>query len=307
MVLYLMQMFFYIKQIFEIINNYYKLSKICEISIEANPATNINFDELKKIGFNRISIGVQSFIDKELIFLERLHDSNLAIQTITQAKKYFNNINIDLIFSHPNQTKMSLIETLVTATKLDIQHISAYSLIFEENTKLYNLLKNNFINKKSEDEDAELYQIISKFLTKNNYVHYEISNFAKPEFECQHNLNYWKRGEYLGIGTAAHSFIHNRRFSNYNNIYKYCELLSTGVLPIQYSETLTKNEIIEEQIFLGLRSVGINLANFNKNIYNLCRYYENLNYGKIENDIFKLTHTGYFLCDEIAVKLLEII
>lgn len=295
----------YIEKIFEVINKYYELDKNCEISIEANPATNINFKKLKDIGINRISIGVQSFVDKELLLLGRIHDSYIAKKTIIEAEKYFDNINADIIFSIPEQTKESLLKTLNTIKELNIQHVSAYSLIFEQGTKIYDLLKYNLVKCKTEDEDFELYQTICEFLHKNNYTHYEVSNFSKHNFECKHNLNYWKRGEYLGVGAAAHSFTNNNRYSNYSNISKYCSLLKQDILPVCQTETLTKEEIQEEELFLGLRSIGINIKKYSQSIYDLCKLYESLNYGKIENNIFKLNSRGYFLCDEIVVKLLE--
>ncbi len=284
----------------------YHISKNCEITIESNPATNINFHNLRYLGFNRISIGIQSFVDKELQFLGRLHDASLAKKILINAKQYFDNINIDLIFSIPNQDENNLIFTLKTAIDFDIQHISAYNLIFEENTALYNMLKNRQITKKNDDEDADFYETVYSTLTKNNYTHYEVSNFAKAGFECLHNLNYWRRGEYLGFGAAAHSFLNNHRLANVSDVEKYCNLLNINKLPIVDDEILTDDEIFEEQIFLGLRSEGIDLSQANIAIdRNYINYLLENKFAEIVQNKFRLTSKGYFLSDTVSLQILN--
>ncbi|MGI6369866.1 MAG: radical SAM family heme chaperone HemW [Ignavibacteria bacterium] len=300
----------HIVEILNKIKSNFNLSQNCEISIEANPASNINFSKLKETGINRISFGVQSLNDEELRFLGRIHNANLAKETIKEAKKYFNNINVDLIFSLPIQTISSLENTLEQVLELDVQHISAYSLVFEEGTKLYNLLKNNQIKAKDNDEDAFFYNYIANKLKTAGFVHYEVSNFAKSGFECKHNLIYWEHKEYLGIGAAAYSFVDGRRFHNIKDVEKYCYLVDSGFSPIKQTEALSKENIYMEKIFLGLRSSGIDFSILSPQQQKFCETIVDKELAIIQilsnnMKILKLNSNGYFICDEITLKLLE--
>lgn len=298
----------YIKSILETINQNFIIDKDCEITIEANPGTDIDFYELRNISINRISIGIQSFNDEELLLLGRIHNGNTAFETLKTAKKYFNNINADLIFSIPNQTSSSLALTINKLLECDIQHISAYSLIYEPNTKLYNKLQQKEIIPKNDNEDADFYKYIYTTLKNNNYIHYEISNFAKEGFQCRHNLNYWQHNEYIGIGSAAYGYINNKRYYNFYDINKYCDLLDKDKMPIENIEILSKENLFTETIFLGLRSEGISLSLLTEDNIRYCKYLEKENLGyfykKNNNTIFRLTSAGYFICDEITLKLL---
>ena len=294
----------YLAKILNAIFSSFDLAENLEISIEANPKTNINFSELKNIGFNRVSIGVQSFIDEELTLLGRLHNSDLAKTTILEAKKHFNNINIDIIYSLPNQTNKKLLQTLKNIREFEINHISAYSLIYEENTKIEQMLKNNEIACLTENQDYELYMLVCEELANCNLRQYEVSNFAKNGFECKHNLGYWQRNEYLGFGISAHSLYDGMRFSNVNNINTYIQQLSTGKTAVNEEEKLNEQQIFEEKIFLGLRSEGIPLNLLNNEILNFLNEIVNNDYGNIIDNKLVLNSKGKYICDEIVLKLI---
>lgn len=301
------------KQIFsliECVKNNFDVSNDAEITIEANPSTNIDFENLRKIGFNRISIGIQSFNDAELNFLGRLHSSDLGLKNIKIAQHYFENINIDLIYSVPNQTLDSLKYTLQKAIELDLKHISAYSLIYENETKLSEQLSQNKIIPINEELDFAMYMLICSELEKHDLQQYEVSNFAKNGFECKHNLNYWERendldsGNYLGFGLAAHSLYANKRFNNYSDFSLYCSLLEEDKSPIENVEFLDLAQEKEEKIFLGLRSTGVDLSVFNEKQLNIIKEIIKLNYGEIKNNKIILNSRGKFICDEIVLKLI---
>ena len=235
------------ENLFTLLESFIKNTK--EITIESNP--NTSYEWLKEIKnfTNRISFGIQSFDDKKLNFLNRNHSSKLAINTIENAKKAgFENINIDLIYSTAMDNKTLLENDLKIAFKLPINHISAYSLTIEENTKW-----EGDYSKRKEDEELEIW-FVEKI--KEKFFQYEISNFGK---ECLHNLNYWKHKEYLGIGSGAVGFIKNFRYYTQTNVYKYLKH------PTKYEyEYLNNKDLKKEKVFLGLRSI----IGFDENILN---------------------------------------
>jgi oxygen-independent coproporphyrinogen-3 oxidase len=179
-----------LKKILDAIKNNFDFSVDTEISIEVNPATNINFSELKEIGFNRISIGVQSFNDAELKFLGRLHNSELAINTILDAQKEFQNVSIDLIYGIPQQTKTTFEYSLDKAINLCVPHISAYSMTYEQETKFYKMVSQNKIKITKPETEFEMYMMLCNKLVDNNIYQYEVSNFAKKGMLCKHNKKY---------------------------------------------------------------------------------------------------------------------
>ena len=205
--------------LFGIIKRTFTLEENAEVSIELNPesATEDLFIHLKKFGVNRLSFGVQSFIDEELSAIGRLHNAKTAAQIITLAGKYFDNINLDLMIGLPYQTKESFELSLKKALSLPIKHISVYSLIVEENTPIFKMIENG-LKVPDEDETVEMYDLAESILKDNAFYRYEISNFAKKGFECKHNLNCWNFKEYIGVGAAAHSFFKNERYSNPESI-----------------------------------------------------------------------------------------
>ena len=256
------------KYIVEILNEVKKAFAIgnnAEISMEGNPGT---FDlykliDYKEAGINRLSIGLQASQDRLLKKLGRIHTNKQFLQTFDNVKKLgFQNINIDLIFGLPDQSMDDWKETLKEVTSLKPSHLSCYSLIIEEGTPFYELYKRGEINI-NEDLEREMYYHTKEFLSGKGYNHYEISNFAKDGFQCIHNLIYWDVKPYIGIGSSAHSFFNNYRFSNFNSVEKYIKTLSSGILPVANNHKLTRKELIEEYVFLGLRKVrGISPKDF---------------------------------------------
>ncbi|MGQ9818607.1 MAG: radical SAM family heme chaperone HemW [Candidatus Kapaibacteriales bacterium] len=307
---------YHLEKIINCINKFFGTSELKEFTLECNPGTDFTnkLPEYKSLGINRLSIGVQSFVDSELIFLGRIHNSNEAFKSIQKALDYnFENVNADIIFSIPNQTTETLHFTLEKLLELQIPHISAYSLIYEEGTPLYNELKKGKVQKVGEEIDFKFFDLIHTTLSDAGYEHYEVSNFAKNEMFCQHNLRYWNRLEYIGFGPSAHSFINEQRFSNVKNLNKYFDALNQGQLPIEYRETLTFKQKVMEKIMLGLRSVGLDFNSF-RDLFNIDlklsaddifeHWVEN---GLAVEDVnhIRLTHKGYFLCDSLTLNLLN--
>ena len=196
--------------ILDAISSVFNVDENAEITFESNPGTvdEAKLNEIKKTGINRLSIGVQSFDDDELKFLTRIHDRQTAINTFDLAvKSGFDNINIDLIFNLPGQTKSLWESNLAQAVKLPVTHISAYSLILERGTILNKMVLDGKIKISDSEFDADLYEYTIDFLGEHSFLQYEVSNFAKPGFKCIHNLVYWQHKEYIGLGPSAHSFI----------------------------------------------------------------------------------------------------
>ncbi|MFA4922806.1 MAG: radical SAM family heme chaperone HemW, partial [Ignavibacteriaceae bacterium] len=301
--------------IFQLKKNF-TVSEDAEITLETNPGT---VDEMKlkdflKAGINRISIGIQTFDDDELKFLTRIHNKQTAIDTLWLAKEVgFKNISVDLIFNLPKQTKEKWLLNLQTAIALPITHLSAYSLILERGTILNKLVLDKKVVLQDEDYDAELYEFTIDFLTRNNFIQYEVSNFALKGFECKHNLAYWQHKDYLGFGTSAHSFVNGKRWWNYSPLNFYFDSVMKKGNAVIGEETLSEQQRREEFIMLALRSNGLNTDEFNK-IFGVDwleqrkvlieNYLDNVFLFK-ENNRISLTPKGYVVCDEIIANLIS--
>lgn len=249
----------------KLINNVYKtfsVSRECEITLESNPGTMQKEKpaELRNLGINRLSIGVQSFNDDELKRIGRIHSAAEAEETIIAARGAgFQNINIDIMFSLPGQTAGSLAETIEKTIMLLPEHVSCYSLILEEGTALYKEYAAGKLKPTGEEEDRRMYAYLCKKLNAAGYRQYEISNFAREGYECRHNLKYWDCTEYIGIGAAAHSYYGAERFYNTASIEKYLR----GEYREGNAERITRTEAIKEFMIMGLRKTdGIEKAEF---------------------------------------------
>jgi len=317
------------KQIQGIITKIKSIFKSCnkniEITLEANPGQ-LDFIKLKdyhSAGVNRLSVGVQSFFDDDLKFLSRVHESKDAIKNIEDAfKAGFENINVDLIFNLPNQTKKRWIENLRKAISLPILHVSAYSLIVEKGTILNKMILDNRIKIGNRNFDADLYKAAIDFFYENNFIQYEVSNFAKEGFECKHNLTYWNYENYIGLGPSARSFIDKKRFWNYSSLNFYLNSIKEKRDAVCGSEFLSDEKIIEEFFMLGLRTGLLKidkakdfienkliLEKFMSQIENkllVLQKEKYLEYDKI-NKIIKLTKKGFLVCDEIILNLLKVL
>ena len=235
----------------------FKLAKDAEYTIECN-IEDIDIDKInlfKSYGVNRLSFGVQTFDEKVAKILGRTHTEDMVFDNIYLTKKYFDNINIDLIYGVTDDIEV-VKNDISKFLELDIPHISCYSLILEEHTKLY-IDKHKYI---SEDTDYEMYTYISETLKKHGYKHYEISNYAKPGYESVHNKNYWLNGTYYGFGLSAVSYLDNYRITNTKNLTKY--LNGDYVASRVYEDINTRKE---NDLILGLRMPeGINIKKFNE-------------------------------------------
>jgi oxygen-independent coproporphyrinogen-3 oxidase len=288
-----------------------------EITLECNPGTT-SLEKLKNYrtsGANRLSFGAQSFIEQELNFLQRIHSPEQIQKSIEWARiAGFDNVSLDLMFSLPGQTDESWLYTLNQAIELKPQHISAYSLIYEPETPLYDDLMIGKVIKLPEDEDAALYELTKQVLIEEGYLQYEVSNFAlKENYFCRHNLNYWSGGDYVAFGPSAHGYLDGKRYWNYRDNVKYYNLLRNNILPVEDSETISENQKLTELIFLGLRSTGVNVssiyAGFGYDIIgrnnSLIKDLTKDNLILLKDDVLYLSTKGYSICDEIALKFIE--
>ncbi|MCS7164500.1 MAG: radical SAM family heme chaperone HemW [Thermodesulfovibrio sp.] len=284
----------------------FKTAYDLEFSIEINPKT-INMQRLclmKDFGVNRLSIGVQSFNDKELLFLGRIHNSKDAIKTVELAlNQGFRNISIDLIYGIPIQTLKSWQETLNKAVNINVVHISLYELSVEHNTQLENELKLKRFSLPSEDEVIAMYDFATDFLESRGYNKYEISNFAKDGFQCRHNISYWLRMPYLGLGPSAHSFIDNKRFHNPSDLIFYAKTLLNGKFGWIYDYSVDKVEELKEKIFLGLRMKnGITLEK--KCLLDFFKIFEQEQLLILSGNTVRLTNKGMTVSNEIFAQVL---
>lgn len=304
-----------------------------EITIEANPRT-ITAEKAEKLlrsGINRISIGIQSFIDDELAVLGRSHNADDAINAVNDFRKAgFRNISIDLIYGIPvlsSQQSGGISQelqiknwgySLQKTLELSPEHISIYELTPEKDTPLYEDIKSKRLVMPEEEVISEMYYKGIDMLFEHGYIHYEISNFAKQGYECRHNLNYWNRGEYLGIGAGAHSFFNGKRTNNVRDIALYVELIDKGIIPLAEEVEIKGNDVINEYIFLGLRKTeGIDIHQIlmpnlsregrEETVEVINKAVKELScHGLVETkgNHLKLTRKGLLICNEVILKLM---
>ena len=247
-----------LRRIFDIVDG-------AEFTLEANPAT-LDEEKLRVLqtnGVNRLSIGLQSASNQELCRLSRIHSYEDFENTYRLARRYIDNISLDLMFGLPHQTEKSFRKTLEKAVAFEPNHISMYALKIEEGTPFYQMGEKLALP--NEDEVANMYLYACDFLEKAGYQQYEISNFARQGCLSRHNFRYWNREEYIGLGPAAHSYIDGRRYANAKDLMAYIQALSKGKMPpLSEDDLLSSQEKIEEEIMLKLRTTeGLDLAYLN--------------------------------------------
>ena len=237
-----------------------------ELTIEANPGTVTleRLRSLKGMGFNRLSLGVQSFNDARLKQIGRVHTGRQAAKAFELGSQAgFANISLDLIYALPGQSLNDWKEDLAKALSLGPQHLSLYSLTYEPETEFTKKKAEGLIHPVSEELEEEMYLTAIETLGSAGYLHYEVSNFAQKNFRSRHNINYWQAGDYLGFGAGAHSHLDGKRWSNYKNPDQYIAALTKGESPVEMEEKLTRDQQIFEAIFLGLRMTeGIDIEEF---------------------------------------------
>lgn len=270
-----------------------------EFTVESNPGT-LTFEKLRLMrekGVNRLSIGLQSTNNSILKSLGRIHSYEEFLEGYNLARKVgFNNINIDIMFGVPNQSFNDFKKTLETIAMLSPEHISAYSLIVEEGTPFYDMQKMGVLKLADEDEERKMYDYLIDFLSLKGYNWYEISNFSKKGYECEHNKVYWNAKEYYGLGAGAHSHIERKRFSNPNLVNEYIKFIDKNE-DIKNIEYIDRKSAMEEFMFLGLRMInGISKKDF------YIRFRENIK-DVYKEQIESLTKKGLLIEDEDSLKL----
>lgn len=287
-------------KIFEALQPIFALHKPSELSIEGNPGSlkEANLRHYLELGFNRISIGIQSFSDPLLERLGRIHTRKEAIEGFHLAKKAgFKNISLDLMFGIPGQTLADFRESLEIAAQLDPEHISAYSLILEPETPFFELHQQGKLALPEEHQVAEMFLLAQEFLKQHGYQHYEISNFAKEGYQCRHNLVYWNNEPYVGLGLNAHSYYGDKRYNNSANMEEYLKAPTAIADKWQTLPKLPLDEDISNFMILGLRKMeGVRFADFNK------RYGDDLRVV-FADEIKELSLQGLVELDDTSLRL----
>lgn len=253
-------------RIMQCIKDCIAVSTEAENTMEVNPGTiqREMFDGYLSAGINRISFGLQSMQDEELACLGRIHDSSCFLDNYQSARiAGFNNINIDIMYNIPGQTKESFRSTLLKLMELKPEHISAYSLIVEEETPFYDLFCQGKLSLPGEDEEEAMDLCLSSILESCGYRQYEISNYAREGYACRHNITYWQRGEYLGLGLGAASLLQEVRFNRTRSLSAYMAQAEEGEFFRENEQQLSISEAMEEFMFLGLRmNEGVSESQF---------------------------------------------
>ena len=306
-----------LEEIFAHIYKVYKVTPDAEITLEANPddLTPEYVSMLRTLPFNRISMGIQTFQEETLKLLHRRHTAQQAIETFKRCREAgFQNISIDLMYGLPGETLDTWEQDLQQAIDLHPEHISAYHLIYEEGTTLWNLREQNKVEEAEEELSLTLFKILIERLTKAGYQHYEISNFCLPGLHSRHNSSYWTGKKYLGCGPSAHSFDGTSRQWNVSSLDKYLEGIRTDQLDFEIEE-LDLYTQYNDFVITSIRTCwGMPLSqlrtNYGETLYNYCLRMAkpHIQQGvlEIKEDTLKLTSEGIFISDGIMSDLLWI-
>lgn len=295
----------------------FQVDEEAEISMEANPVRHDAgyFRDVKDSGINRLSLGVQSFQDQELKTLNRIHNAHDVLRSVEALHQVgLTNFNIDLIYGIPGQSMQSWAQTLQMALSCQPAHISMYLLQLDEKTPLARRINSGELDLLGDETEAAMYYYALDFLKTAGYCHYEISNLARPNCQCRHNLIYWKARPYIGLGAGAVSFRSNRRIINTARLDSYMETIEAGQLPpAELLEEMSGPELLADAVILGLRlTAGISRTDlyqrFGVDIMELYRspIESGISKGllKCENDIIALTEKGYFLSNTVLCQFL---
>jgi oxygen-independent coproporphyrinogen-3 oxidase len=300
-------------KIMEHLSQYYHWTKDAEITLEANP-DDLNKNKiqmLKDQGINRLSIGVQSFFDIDLLWMNRAHHSQEALKAIQLAQdEGIHNITIDLIYGSPTTTMVMWEENVAKALSLKIPHISSYCLTVEDKTALHHQVKTGKSLEPDPEKSNQQFAHLIDTLVNSGFDHYEISNFGIPGHHAVHNTNYWKGVPYLGLGPSAHSYDGSSRSWNLAHNKKYIDLIQAGSLPLE-TETLHQRERYNEYIMTGLRTMwGVSAPIIQEIGPEYFRYFSDLISAQIQNgmisqvdDTYTLTQAGKFYADRVAMEL----
>lgn len=278
-----------------------------EITTESNPESTSPefFAELLAAGYTRISLGMQSASASVLKVLERAHTPGRAFEAAKEARAAgFSHVNLDMIYGTPTETDDDVRRTLDLVLEAEVDHVSAYSLIVEDGTRMARKVRTGQLPEPEEDVYADRYHLIDAALSQHGYSWYEVSNWAKPGGQCEHNLNYWRDGDWWGAGPGAHSHIGNSRFFNVKHPATYARQLDQGQLPVKESEILSDVQRHEEQVMLGLRlKEGLPLRCFNHTELAMAKKFTQRGLLQI-NETVALTEAGRLLADGIITDIL---
>ena len=305
-----------VEAIIQTIYKHYKVVSNPEITLEANP-DDINQEKLKEMlrsGINRLSIGIQSFFEEDLKLMNRAHNAQESKASLEMATQYFENISLDLIYGIPGSSNLQWRENIQTALSYNIPHLSCYALTVEPDTALESFIKKGIIEGVNDLQAQEQFLILIDELTQHDYIHYELSNFAKKGFYSKNNSSYWQGKTYLGIGPSAHSFDGKQRSWNVKNNSKYIKALTQNQIPFE-KEILSITDQYNEYIMTGLRTIwGVSFKkveqNFGKNYLKYLQQQaekyilEHLLY--IDDGILRTTRKGKFFSDGIASDLFKL-
>jgi oxygen-independent coproporphyrinogen-3 oxidase len=286
-----------------------------EITLEANPddLNEAYLQALTALGFNRLSVGIQSFFDDDLVWMNRRHDAREAVKSIEAARREgFGNISIDLIYGLPGMTVSRWKENLLRALDMDVPHISAYHLAIEPRTVFGRRQGRGEVFAVPEEDSAEQFDLMLDMLQNAGYEHYEISNFAREGFRSRHNCAYWQQKPYIGFGPSAHSYDGGSRQWNISSNNGYIEAVNAGGEQWFEKETLSQAEKYNDYILTSLRTVwGADLpyirqyfgTAFEENFLRQAKSYISAGFLRQENEVFVLTHKGKLIADRIASDL----
>ena len=305
-----------IRSILKTIFNDFEVVLNPEITFEVNPD---DIDEnylkvIKKLGVNRLSIGIQSFFSNDLNLMNRSHDALQAEQVLELVSKYFKNFSVDLIYGTPGLTNEMWIKNIDTVLKYNTPHISSYALTIEKDTALSHFINKGIVKPVSDEQSQEQFQILVNKLIDVGFIHYELSNFGKPNKFSKNNSSYWNGGLYLGIGPSAHSYNGKTRSWNIANNLKYISSISKGILPSDV-EVLTKIDRYNERIMTGLRTMwGVSFIQIEKDFgKDYLVYLKNRSKSFIKEGLLVIdagaliaTSKGKFLVDGIASDLFKL-
>jgi oxygen-independent coproporphyrinogen-3 oxidase len=298
-----------IGSLFEHLFTQFRFEPDREITIEVNP-NDLNPNKLKQLlvlGVNRISLGVQSFNDQELIFLGRRHTAEEAVSALKWIRESgFTNVGIDLIYGLPGQSGRQWISSLEKALTFQPEHLSCYQLTIAKGTRFWGLKEKGDIQPIGEEEEEALFLATLNYLQDHGYIHYEVSNFAREErYFSRHNLKYWQRVPYLGLGPSAHSFQGNRRWWNVRSVRQYCRILEEGKPPIEDQEELTLEQVQLETVSLGLRTMaGVDLESLGDVDQGKIQGLVDLELVAVEEKRLVPTQKGLLLADRLPLLLI---
>lgn len=300
-----------LSEVFTFLRIAFTFSPSCEITLEVNPddVTAEKSRTWKTLGINRVSVGVQSLREEEVAFLRRRHTAREAERALEHIRRAgFTNLSVDLMYGLPGQTLSHWLFSLKRVLEFEPEHLSCYQLTVEKDTALGRWEARGKVSLPHEEDQRRFFLVTSRFLEKQGYVHYEISNFARSQgLLSRHNTKYWKHVNYLGLGPGAHSFLDGRRWWNVRSVRSYCSLLNAGKLPVEGEESLDPDQLLLETLYFGFRTRrGIDLQLVERDAHMQAAARELEQSGLVVRKGERLTPTrqGFLVADGLPLRML---